>query len=72
MSNRPKHPAKEVEAILRDAEDQGFTVARTKRHFEVRDADGRRVTTFGTSPSDRRAILNSLSPLKRAGYKPRK
>lgn len=76
MAQRRKAKDKEVEAILRDVEaheDPAFTVEETKSgHFTVRDADGRRVTTFSGTPSDPRSTKNALSPLKRAGYKPRR
>ena len=76
MSKRPKATHKETEAILQDAEAQGFRVEQAKgrgnTHFLVYGPDGRLVSNFASTPSDWRGLRNSLSYLKKAGYKPRK
>jgi predicted RNA binding protein YcfA (HicA-like mRNA interferase family) len=72
---RPKATNKEVEKILRAAEEQGFVVRQSKaNHFQVYTAEGQWVTNFPSTPGNdaKRSILNSLSPLKRAGFKPRR
>jgi hypothetical protein len=73
-SKRPKARDQRTEDTLRDAERQGFRVdtgkGRTANHFKVWAPDGSFVTTFASTPSDRRGYLNSLAYLKRAGYQP--
>lgn len=84
-SSRPKASNKEVEGILREAEAQGYVVAQVGRrnvHFRVSrpvvQPDGSTrlewVCNFPSTPGNnaRRSILNSLAPLRRAGFKPRR
>lgn len=74
-ARRRKAGHKEVEKHLAAAEAQGFTVRELKSgHFAVYAPDGTWVTNFPGSPGNdaRRSILNSVSPLKRAGYQPRR
>ena len=60
---------KDTRKVLDEAERQGFTVRITsKGHALVRDADGRPVTTFSGTASDRRSLVNSLARLRRAGF----
>lgn len=60
--------ASDLRKIVKAIEAQDFTVTRTKRgHYEV-SRDGRRITTISGTPSDWRSTLNSLAPLKRAGF----
>jgi hypothetical protein len=61
--------AKDIAGIIRELERQSFTVTRTaKNHWIVRSADGRRVATLPSTPSDRRSLLNALAALRRAGF----
>jgi DNA-binding PadR family transcriptional regulator len=79
---RPKASSKEVERVLSAAEAQGFLVeqakGRTGTHFKVYRAlpDGQKewITNFPSTPGNdaRRSILNSLAPLKRAGFQARR
>lgn len=58
----------DLKRVLKALEKAGYEVSRTNRgHWEVRWS-GVRVTTFSGTPSDRRAWLNSLAPLKRRGF----
>lgn len=60
--------ANDLKAILKAVAAQGFEVSRTsKGHWRVRDQDGRTVTVFSGTTSDRRAHRNALAQLKRAG-----
>jgi len=62
---------KDLRKLLDAVEAQGFTVTRTRKgHYLVRNAEGAAVTTIAGTASDHRSIKNSLSPLKRAGFKP--
>lgn len=61
--------ADDLGAILRAAQHQGFTVRQTRRgHWMVRNPQGRVVTVFSGSASDRRALRNGLAQLRRAGF----
>jgi hypothetical protein len=78
-ATRSKASSKEVEVILAEAERQGFVVQQARSgHFKVytRREDGglEWVTNFPSTPGNdaRRSILNSLAPLKRAGYQVRR
>jgi predicted RNA binding protein YcfA (HicA-like mRNA interferase family) len=60
--------ANEVRQIVKALEDQGFDVVPTKRgHLRVYK-DGVLLSTLSGTPGDRRALLNGLAPLKRAGF----
>ncbi|WP_345476838.1 type II toxin-antitoxin system HicA family toxin [Nesterenkonia rhizosphaerae] len=55
--------------LIKALEDAGYEVVYTKKgHPVVLDQEGRRVTTFSGTPSDRRSWLNQLAPLKRRGF----
>ena len=59
---------KEVKVIIRALEAQGFEVWIPKNQHPTVYRDGRRISTLPSTPSDRRSLLNSLAPLKRAGF----
>ncbi|WP_123378638.1 hypothetical protein [Pseudokineococcus lusitanus] len=60
---------KDLKKIVEAIEAAGYTTETLKSgHVEVRDADGRKVTTFAGTASDRRSTLNALAPLKRRGF----
>lgn len=62
---------KELKALIKKAEEQGFTHRETsKGHIMIKDAEGKPVTTFSGTPSDGRSWKNSMARLKRAGFKP--
>lgn len=63
---------KDLKAIKKQAEDQGFTTRVTsKGHLRV-FKDGVPVTTFSGTPSDGRSWKNSMAAMKRAGFDPNK
>lgn len=60
---------KDLRKILQAITKAGyFVVINKKGHPEVYTAEGEKVTTFSGTPSDRRSVLNALSPLKRRGF----
>lgn len=62
---------KEIKYLLDRAVRQGFTVKQTKSgHYQVRHPTDGSLTHLPSTPSDRRAVDNSLSQLKRMGYRP--
>lgn len=79
QGRRKKSSNREVEKILaaverqRDAGGQAEFEVRQLRsgHYAVHAAGGAWITNFPGSPGNdaRRSILNSLGPLKRAGFK---
>lgn len=69
MSKRAKHVTsnKDLRRLLAAVEDQGFSVEiRRAGHVKVTAPSGE-VFFAGSSPSDRRSILNFRSQLRRAG-----
>lgn len=69
MSKRAKHVTsnKDLRRLLAAVEDQGFSVEiRRAGHVKVTAPSGE-VFFTGSSPSDRRSILNFRSQLRRAG-----
>ncbi len=67
MPTRPRHPIKELEAVLEDAEDQGWRVWRGKRYYMMRCPCGIHQKTVHLSPSDPNYTRNLTGWLKRAG-----
>jgi hypothetical protein len=65
---------KDVKQLIKVAEQQGWTVTRTGTlHLRWQAPDGRVLFRNGTSPSDRRAVANLRSDLRRLGLRlPRK
>ncbi|NDK90787.1 hypothetical protein GYA93_14520 [Gordonia desulfuricans] len=62
---------KDTKRLLKDLQQQGFEIRTTAKSHIMVYRDGRRVTTLSGTPSDRRASLNAMAALKRAGYVPR-
>lgn len=57
--------------LLRKLRKQGFTIHKGKRHLKVRHCTGGRFVVIPASPSDsRHGLLNSITDLKRIGYRP--
>jgi predicted RNA binding protein YcfA (HicA-like mRNA interferase family) len=56
--------------VVKQAEIQGFVVSRTKKgHWQFVPPDStQKIVTAGGTPSDRRAILNLIASLRRAGF----
>ncbi|WP_144722220.1 type II toxin-antitoxin system HicA family toxin [Cellulosimicrobium sp. TH-20] len=63
---------KEIKALVKAAEAQGFTVTRTRNGHLRWSRGGEFVTISPSTPSDRRGMLNLRAALKRAGFKPAK
>ena len=62
--------SKEVEQLIRVAEDQGWRTRRTKRgHVVFYAPDGEGTAGTGGTPSDHRSIKNFRAQLKRLGLK---
>ena len=62
---------KDLRKLLRQVEAQGFTWKRQSNSHIAVYLDGRKVTTFAATPSDRRSWMNTMSALKRTGFDPR-
>lgn len=58
MPDRPKHPVKELEALLRSAEEQGWTVTRGKKYYRCLCACGEHLKTIHLTPSDPNYVRN--------------
>lgn len=60
---------KDLRKLIRALEEAGYQPVETKKgHIMILDQDGRRVTTFSGTASDKRSWLNALAPLKRRGF----
>ncbi|WP_041574125.1 hypothetical protein [Cellulomonas gilvus] len=61
---------KDLRRLLKAITAAGYVVViNRKGHPEVYTADGVWITTFAGTPSDHRAHLNALAPLKRRGFR---
>jgi hypothetical protein len=70
MAKRPRGAAKDVGDLLRELEKQGFHWELTRKcHYRVFSPDGTIATTIGNSSGNWRSLLNSLSWLRKAGFK---
>lgn len=49
---RPKHPVKELEALLREAESKGWSVDKGKGYFRLRCPCGKHQTWVHLTPSN--------------------
>lgn len=59
---------KDVKKIAKAAAKAGYDVRINKKGHIVISRDGERITTFSSTPSDRRSLNNSLAPLRRDGF----
>jgi predicted RNA binding protein YcfA (HicA-like mRNA interferase family) len=60
---------KELKGLIREAEDQGWTVRRSKKgHLQFFAPDGETIVTAAGTPSDHRAMANLISRLRRNGF----
>jgi hypothetical protein len=51
--SRPRHPVKELEAVLREAEDKSWRVTKGKKYFKMKcPCAGKHMRTVHLSPSD--------------------
>ncbi len=66
MVSRSKHPVKELEALLREAEGRHWRVERGGRYFKMYCPCGQHKKTVHLSPSDPNYERNCRSQLNRA------
>lgn len=60
---------KDLRKLIRAAERQGWTVQIGKAgHVKLFAPDGRTLVTMGSTESDRRALTNTVSRMRRAGF----
>jgi len=57
-------------ALIRAAEEQGFTIKKKKMGWMVLTPNGQGSVMVHKTESDHRALNNSISRLKRYGFKP--
>lgn len=59
---------KEMKALLKAAEEQGWTVRFTgSGHYQWKAPDGQTIIVTPSTPSDHRSMSNTRAQLKRAG-----
>lgn len=64
--SRPRHPDKGLEAVLREAERQGWRVERGRRYYKMKcPCDDKHLKTVHISPSDPNYLRNLTGLLKR-------
>lgn len=64
---RPKHPRKELESLLRRAEEQGWVVKKGKKYFKMYCAcASKHIKTVHLSPSNPKYLQDLLGYLRRA------
>jgi len=63
---RPRHPVKELEEVLDQAEDQGWTVDKGKKYFMMKCPCGLHMKTVHLTPSGNNYKRNLLGQLRRA------
>jgi hypothetical protein len=76
VPSRPKHPLKELEAVLRSAEAQGWRIERGKAYFKMKcGCNAKHMKMVHITPSDPNYTRNLTSYLRREtcwrGDKPR-
>jgi predicted RNA binding protein YcfA (HicA-like mRNA interferase family) len=60
---------KELKEVIREAENQGWTVRRSKKgHLQFFAPDGKSIVVSGGTPSDHRAMPNLIQRLRRHGF----
>jgi hypothetical protein len=62
---RPKHPIKELEAVLKAAEAQGWDVAKNVYYKMKCPCPGKHLKTVHNTPSDPNYLRNLIGQLKR-------
>lgn len=61
--------SREVRNIVREAEQQGWRVKITTKGWMLLDPSGEHSETLHKTPSDRRGLHNSISRMRRYGFK---
>jgi len=60
---------KDWKKLIREAERQGWQVEPTRRcHYKWWAPDGKTMLVSGTTTSDRRALMNHITNMRRAGF----
>lgn len=67
MSSRPRHPNKELERLLTEAEAKGWRIAKGKRYYRMRCPCGSHQTWIHLTPSDPNHERNKRAWLARTG-----
>lgn len=60
---------REARALVRQAEEQGFTVKEKKKGWLLLTPNGQGSVMIHKTPSDHRALKNELARLRRYGFK---
>jgi hypothetical protein len=60
---------KEVRTLVKQAEEQGFTVKEKKKGWLLLTPNGQGAVMIHKTPSDHRALKNELARLRRYGFK---
>jgi hypothetical protein len=63
------NPQKEVKKLVAAARKQGWRVKETKKGYLLHDPSGRHKETLHKTPSDPRGLRDSLSRMRRFGFK---
>lgn len=59
---------KEVKELIKEAKRQGWRVKEGK-HYKLYAPDGETIVVVGKTPSDRRSLENSISDMRKAGFR---
>ncbi len=62
-------PKKELKKIFAAAEEQGWRVGDTKDGWQLFAPDGENIVTVHGTPSDHRALANTVSRMRQYGFK---
>lgn len=62
---------KEVKALMRELEEQGWRLQRRRSKTQAFSPDGVTVVPIHHTPSDGKSLKNTVSQLRRGGYRPR-
>jgi hypothetical protein len=63
------NPQKEVRELVKAAKQQGWRVKQTKKGYLLLDPSGQHKEQVHMTPSDPRGLCNSLSRMRRFGFK---
>lgn len=59
-------PDKQVKELLRQAEDQNWTIRETKQGYQLMAPNGRDIVLIHRTPSDHRWLRNTVAVMRRA------
>jgi len=70
VGDRPKHPKKDIEALMREAEDRGWVFERGNGYYKGKcGCEGKHIKTIHLSPSNPRYVLNAQKWFERTCWK---